>query len=105
MMKIKIISAIYLTVALMTLVSCGSSHGDTSIPLPEYISEITLDEDNNVTDQLQTETIIIMDQYAYILMTATQIPLIVTKVRLVWREDVVASYMAERSITLTEMIM
>ena len=56
-------------------------------------------------NQLQTETIIIMDQYAYILMTATQIPLIVTKVRLVWREDVVASYMAERSITLTEMIM
>ena len=50
MMKIKIISAIYLTVALMTLVSCGSSHGDTSIPLPEYISELTLDEDNNVTD-------------------------------------------------------
>lgn len=35
---------------MMALVSCGSSHGDTSIPPPEYISEITLDEDNNVTD-------------------------------------------------------
>lgn len=38
-------------IVIMALVSCGSSHGDTSIPLPEYISEITLDEDNNVTDR------------------------------------------------------
>lgn len=37
-------------IAMMTLVSCGGSHDNTSIPLPEYISEITLDEDNNVTD-------------------------------------------------------
>lgn len=46
----KIISAIYLTVAVMALVSCGGSHSDTSIPLPEYTSEISLDENNNVTD-------------------------------------------------------
>ncbi len=45
--KILFIAAI---IVMMALVSCGRSHGDTSIPLPEYISEITLDEDNNVTD-------------------------------------------------------
>ncbi len=41
---------IYVVVAMMALVSCGNSHSDTSIPRPEYMSEITLDEDNNVTD-------------------------------------------------------
>lgn len=33
-------------IVMVALVSCGNSHGDTSIPLPEYICEITLDEDN-----------------------------------------------------------
>lgn len=45
--KILFIAAI---IVMMALVSCGRSHGDTYIPLPEYISETTLDEDNNVTD-------------------------------------------------------
>lgn len=45
--QILFIAAVFVMVA---LVSCENSHGDTSIPLPEYISEITLDEDNNVTD-------------------------------------------------------
>lgn len=41
---------IAVVIVMMALVSCRSSHGDTSIPLPEYISEIILDENNNVTD-------------------------------------------------------
>lgn len=50
MMKMKMKLSIYFTVAMTILVGCGSSHDDTSIPLPEYISEITLDENNHVTD-------------------------------------------------------
>lgn len=41
---------IALAIAMMALVSCGGSHADTSIPRPEYISEVALDGDNNVTD-------------------------------------------------------
>lgn len=48
-MKFKI-TFITMAIAMTVLVSCGSSHGDSSIPLPEYISEISLDENNNVTD-------------------------------------------------------
>lgn len=46
-MKTKIL---FFAISMVALASCGNSHGDTNIPLPEYISEITLDEDYNVTD-------------------------------------------------------
>lgn len=101
---------IAVVIVMMALVSCGSSHGDTSIPLPEYISEITLDEDNNVTDMGRAGESTPDGNYYYhglvrLYSEDGDSDTFDCYEGLVWKEDVVASYMAERPITLTEMIM